>query len=91
MVNIYLVSLEIQPQWSGLITRIASDLIRHAKNCTEYIQLMTPQSSICRPFSKSHKNPSWYNYNTKSFHSQALAFFCLGSARSSLIVSSSLG
>jgi hypothetical protein len=32
VVNLYLISLEIQPQWSGLLTRIASDLVRHAKN-----------------------------------------------------------
>jgi hypothetical protein len=39
VVNLYLVSLEIQPQWSGLLTRIASDLVRRAKillYCTEY-------------------------------------------------------
>jgi hypothetical protein len=32
MVNLYLVSLEIQPRWSGLLTRIVSDLVRRAKN-----------------------------------------------------------
>jgi hypothetical protein len=32
MVNLYLVSLGIQPQWSGLLTRIVSDLVRRAKN-----------------------------------------------------------
>ncbi len=32
MVNLYLVSLEIQPQWSGLLTGIASDLVGCAKN-----------------------------------------------------------
>jgi hypothetical protein len=39
MVNLYLVSLEIKPQWSGLLTCIASDLVKHAKillYCTEY-------------------------------------------------------
>jgi hypothetical protein len=32
VVNLYLISLEIQPQWSGLLTGIASDLVRRAKN-----------------------------------------------------------
>ncbi len=32
MVNLYLVSLEIQPRWSGLLTRITSDLVGYAKN-----------------------------------------------------------
>jgi hypothetical protein len=32
VVNLYLVSLEIQPQWSDLLTRIASDLVGRAKN-----------------------------------------------------------
>jgi hypothetical protein len=32
MVNFYLVSLEIQPRWSGLLTRVASDFVGHAKN-----------------------------------------------------------
>jgi hypothetical protein len=32
MVNLYLVSLEIQPRWSGLLTRTASDLVGRAKN-----------------------------------------------------------
>ncbi len=30
--NLYLVSLEIQPRWSGLLTRIVSDLVKRAKN-----------------------------------------------------------
>jgi hypothetical protein len=30
--NLYLVSLKIKPQWSGLLTRIRSDLVRRAKN-----------------------------------------------------------
>jgi hypothetical protein len=32
MVNLYLVSLEIQPLWSGLLPRITSDLVGCAKN-----------------------------------------------------------
>ncbi len=32
MVNLHLVSLEIHPQWSGLLTHSVSDLVRHAKN-----------------------------------------------------------
>jgi hypothetical protein len=32
MVNLYLVSLEIQPRRSGLLTHVASDLVGHAKN-----------------------------------------------------------
>ncbi len=32
MVNLYLVSLEIKPQWSGLLTRTVSDLVGRAKN-----------------------------------------------------------
>jgi hypothetical protein len=32
VVNLFLVSLEIQPQWSALITRITSDLVRRAEN-----------------------------------------------------------
>jgi hypothetical protein len=32
VVNLYLVSLKIQPRWSGLLTRIVSDLVGHAKN-----------------------------------------------------------
>jgi hypothetical protein len=32
VVNLYLISLEIQSQWSGLLTGIAFDLVRHAKN-----------------------------------------------------------
>jgi hypothetical protein len=30
--NLHLVSLEIQPQWSGLLARIVSDLVECAKN-----------------------------------------------------------
>jgi hypothetical protein len=39
VVNLYPVSLDIQPQWSGLLTCIASDLVRCAKiplYCMEY-------------------------------------------------------
>ncbi len=32
VINLYLVSLEIQPWWSGLLTRIAFDLVGRAKN-----------------------------------------------------------
>ncbi len=32
VVNLYLISLEIQPRLSGLLTRVASDLVRRAKN-----------------------------------------------------------
>ncbi len=32
MVNLHLVSLEIQTWWSGLFTCVASDLVRHTKN-----------------------------------------------------------
>ncbi len=32
MVNLYFVSLKIKPRWSGLLTRIASDLVGRAKN-----------------------------------------------------------
>ncbi len=31
VVNLYLIFLEIQPQWSGLLTRIAPDLVKRAK------------------------------------------------------------
>jgi hypothetical protein len=32
VVNLYLVSLEIQPPWSSLLTHIASDLVGRSKN-----------------------------------------------------------
>jgi hypothetical protein len=36
VVNLYLISLEIQPQWSGVLTGIVSDLVRCARkySCT---------------------------------------------------------
>ncbi len=64
VVNLYLVSLEIQPWWSGLLTRTASDLVGHAKillYCTEYNRPSTAWKILC--LISFHFLSSWHKFD----------------------------